>query len=76
MFSEWESEETTGRAIEIALQQCLAGDCPAWTEPEEGDDRGKIVLPIFGKIVASPIILATIAGIGALAFTVSSIEFV
>ena len=43
----WESEETTGRAIEEALQQCLAGNCP----PSEGAKPGDtIVLPIIGEI--------------------------
>jgi hypothetical protein len=45
--SGWESEETTGRAIEEALQQCLAGNCP----PSEGAKPGDtIVLPIIGEI--------------------------
>src|SRR4030042_5898680 len=30
----WESENTTGRAIRDALQQCLAGDCPSSTGEE------------------------------------------
>ena len=43
----WESEETTGRAIEEALQQCLAGDCP----PPTGEEpRDTIVLPWIGEI--------------------------
>lgn len=50
VFGGWECEETTGKAIELALQQCLAEDCPAWTDPGDGDDEGKIVLPIFGEI--------------------------
>ena len=50
VFGDWESEETTGRAIEEALQQCLAGDCPAPPSEENGDDGGKIILPIFGEI--------------------------
>jgi thiol-disulfide isomerase/thioredoxin len=43
----WESEETTGRAIKEALQQCLAGNCPASAgeEPEH-----KINLPLIGEI--------------------------
>ncbi|MGQ9546365.1 MAG: hypothetical protein ACUVTR_04265 [Dehalococcoidia bacterium] len=50
VFSGWESEETTGVAIEIALQRCLMGDCPARTDQGDGDDGGTIVLPIFGEI--------------------------
>ena len=50
VFGGWESEETTGRAIELALQQCLAGNCPA---PADGGDTNggrKIKLPIIGEI--------------------------
>jgi hypothetical protein len=50
VFGGWESEEISGRAIEIALQQCLAGDCPARKDPGDGEDGGTIVLPIFGEI--------------------------
>jgi thiol-disulfide isomerase/thioredoxin len=50
VFGGWESEATSGRAIETALQQCLAGDCPARTDPGDEDGGGKIVLPIFGEI--------------------------
>lgn len=46
-FMGWESEETTGKAIETALQQCLAGDCPQ-TGSETPDDE--VALPIIGKI--------------------------
>ncbi len=44
----WESEETTGREIEEALEQCLTGHCPssAGEEPDDG-----IVLPIIGKFI-------------------------
>jgi len=58
VFSGWESEETTGRAIEEALQQCLAGDCPppAGEEPEDG-----IVLPIIGKFVPADYSLPALA---------------
>jgi len=48
VFSGWESEDTTGRAIEMALKQCLAGDCPPPAGEEPGDG---IVLPIIGEIV-------------------------
>ena len=41
------NQETTGRAIEEALQQCLAGDCP----PPTGEEpRDTIVLPWIGEI--------------------------
>jgi len=50
VFGDWESEETSGRTIETALQQCLAGDCPAPPGGQNGDDGGKIVLPIIGEI--------------------------
>jgi len=50
VFGDWESEETSGRAIEAALQHCLAGDCPAPPGEQNGDDGGKIVLPIIGEI--------------------------
>jgi len=48
VFGGWESEETTGRAIEEALQQCLAGNCPPPAGEEPGDG---IVLPFWGEIV-------------------------
>ena len=47
VFGGWESEETTGRAIEEALQQCLAGDCPPPAGEEPGDG---IDLPGIGPI--------------------------
>jgi hypothetical protein len=47
VFGDWESEETTGRAIEEALLQCLAGNCP----PPTGEEpKHKIILPIIGEI--------------------------
>jgi len=46
----WESEETTGKQIEKALQQCLAGDCPP---PTSGETKRKINLPFIGEIVLS-----------------------
>jgi uncharacterized protein Veg len=47
VFGGWESEETTGRAIEEALQQCLVGECP----PPTGEQpRDTIVLPWIGEI--------------------------
>jgi len=54
----WESEETTGRAIEEALQQCLAGNCP----PPAGEEPGhKIVLPLIGEIVLGDYSLPALA---------------
>ena len=50
VFGGWESEAISGRAIEIALQQCLAGDCPSPTNPGDGNGANTIVLPIFGEI--------------------------
>ena len=55
----WESEETTGREIEKALEQCLAGNCPSPTGEEPGDDG--IVLPIIGKVVLSEYSLPVLA---------------
>ena len=47
VFDGWESEETTGKEIEMALQECLAGNCP-----EIGSERpeDETTLPIIGKI--------------------------
>lgn len=54
----WESEETTGREIEKALEQCLTGNCPppAGEEPEDG-----IVLPIIGKFIPADYSLPALA---------------
>jgi hypothetical protein len=58
VFGGWESENTTGRAIEEALQQCLAGNCP----PPTGDEpRDTIVLPLIGEIDPSAYSLPTLA---------------
>ena len=46
----WESEETTGKAIEEALKECLAGNCPP---PTGQEPRDTIILPIIGEIVLS-----------------------
>ena len=54
----WESEETTGKAIETALQQCLAGNCPQ-TGSETPDDEA--TLPIIGKIRLSDYSLPALA---------------
>jgi uncharacterized protein Veg len=58
VFGGWESEETSGRAIEEALQQCLAGNCPPPTgeEPEH-----KIKLPFIGEIALADYSLPTLA---------------
>jgi hypothetical protein len=54
----WVSEETTGRAIEEALQQCLAGNCP----PSAGEKpKDTIVLPWIGEIVLSDYSLPALA---------------
>jgi len=58
VFGGWESEETTGRAIEEALQQCLAGNCPPPTSEEPGH---KIKLPIIGEIVLDDYSLPALA---------------
>jgi len=58
VFMGWESEETTGWAIEEALKQCLDGECPPPTarDPDEGID-----LPLFGRIVFAEHSLAALA---------------
>ncbi len=58
VFGGWESEETTGRAIEEALQQCLSGECP----PPTGEEpRNTIVLPLIGEIVLADYSLPALA---------------
>jgi len=64
VFGDWQSEETSGRPIEEALQLCLAGNCPPPTGKEPEEDG--IVLPIIGKLVLSEYslpVLAVILGI-------------
>jgi hypothetical protein len=58
VFGGWESEETTGKAIEEALQQCLAGNCPP---PTSGEPKHKIKLPLIGEIVLSDYSLPALA---------------
>lgn len=58
VFGGWKSEETTGRAIEEALQQCLAGNCPPPAGEEPGDG---IDLPIIGEIVPADYSLPALA---------------
>jgi hypothetical protein len=54
----WVSEETTGKAIEEALQKCLAGNCP----PSPGEKpRTTIDLPFIGEIVLSDYSLPALA---------------
>lgn len=60
VFMDWESEETTGRKIEEALQQCLAGECPEYSPPDDDPGEG-IDLPVFGRIVFSEHSLAALA---------------
>ncbi|MFO7996380.1 MAG: hypothetical protein R6U93_04425 [Dehalococcoidia bacterium] len=60
VFVDWESRETTGRAIEEALEQCLAGECPEYLPPDEEPSEG-IDLPVFGRIVFSEHSLAALA---------------
>jgi len=58
VFGGWESENTTGRAIEEALRQCLTGDCP----PPTGEEpRDTIVLPLIGEIVLADYSLPALA---------------
>jgi hypothetical protein len=54
----WESEETTGKQIEKALQQCLAGNCPP---PTSEEPKHKIKLPFIGEIVLSDYSLPALA---------------
>jgi thiol-disulfide isomerase/thioredoxin len=54
----WESEETTGREIEKALEQCLTGNCPSPAGEEPGDG---IVLPIIGKFIPADYSLPALA---------------
>ena len=58
VFGGWESEETTGKAIEEALQQCLSGECPP---PTEEEPRNTIVLPLIGEIVLADYSLPALA---------------
>ena len=48
VFSSRESEETTGKQIETALQQCLAGNYPEISTEGPSDET---TLPIIGKIM-------------------------
>lgn len=58
-FFGWESEETTGEQIKLALQQCLAGNCPEGGIIEEPKDE--VTLPILGKIKLSDYSLPSLA---------------
>jgi len=50
VFDGWESEETTGKKIEAALKQCLAGNCPEVGTEKPGD---KVTLPFIGEVKLS-----------------------
>jgi hypothetical protein len=58
VFAGWESAETTGKEIEDALQECLAGNCPETGSQEPKDE---VTLPIIGKIIPSEYSLASLA---------------
>jgi len=58
VFAGWVSEETTGKAIEDALKECLAGNCPP---PTSGEPKHKIKLPLIGEIVLSDYSLPALA---------------
>lgn len=58
VFGGWESEETTGREIEEALQRCLDGECPPPTDEEPSDG---IVLPIIGELIPAEYSLPALA---------------
>jgi thiol-disulfide isomerase/thioredoxin len=58
VFVGWRSEETTGRTIEEALKNCLAGNCP----PSAGKKPGNTIdLPLIGEIVISDYSLPALA---------------
>ena len=57
-FNGWESEETTGKQIELALQGCLAGNCP---EEVSEEPSGEVTIPIIGKIRLSDYSLPSLA---------------
>jgi len=57
-FLGWESVETTGKEIEEALQECLAGNCP---ETEREEPKDETTLPILGKIKLSDYSLPSLA---------------
>ena len=47
IFGGWESMDTSGAKIEMALKQCLAGNC----SPDEGEEPSdEIEVPLLGKI--------------------------
>lgn len=62
VFMDWDSEITTGRRIEEALVQCLAGECPEY-QPGDDEPSEGIVLPWFGRIVFAEHSLAALAAI-------------
>ena len=58
VFDGWESEETTGKKIEMALEQCLAGNCP---EVETGKPGDEVTLPFIGEVKLSTYSLPSLA---------------
>jgi len=58
VFDGWESEETTGKKIEMALEQCLAGNCP---EVETGKPGDEVTLPFIGEVKLSAYSLPSLA---------------
>ena len=57
-FADWDAEETTGKEIEEALQQCLAGTCPPTGNEGPGDG---ITVPILGEIIPTELSLPALA---------------
>jgi len=58
VFIGWEAEETTGKEIETALQECLRGNCPETGSQEPNDEA---TIPIIGKIRISDYSLPSLA---------------
>jgi hypothetical protein len=58
VFSGWISDDTSGKPIEKALQQCLTGTCPP---PTGTASRETITLPLIGTITISDYSLPTLA---------------
>jgi len=58
VFDGWESEETTGKEIEMALEQCLAGNCPEVEIERPGDE---VTLPFIGEVELSAYSLPSLA---------------
>jgi len=58
VFDGWESEGTTGKKIEMALEQCLAGNCPEVGTGKPGDE---VTLPFIGEVKLSTYSLPSLA---------------